>query len=48
MSHLSTPLLMGLLRDSIGIERAFMVLSVVVLAWAAGLALLHRWAFVRH
>ena len=47
MSHLSTPLLMGFLRDSIGIERAFVVLSVVVLAWAAGLALLHRWAFAR-
>lgn len=48
LSHFSTPLLMGVLRDSLGIERAFVLLSLVVFAWAAGLAWLHRWAFDRH
>ncbi len=47
LSHLSTPLLMGFLRDSIGIEQAFVILSLVVFAWTAGLAWLHRWAFGR-
>jgi predicted MFS family arabinose efflux permease len=47
LSHLTTPLLMGFLRDSLGIERAFVILSVVVFTWAGGLALLHRWAFRR-
>ena len=45
LSHLTTPLLMGFLRDNIGIEHAFVILSVVVMAWAAGLTWLHRWAF---
>jgi len=44
-SHLSTPILMGFLRDSLGIEQAFLTLSVIVFVWAGGLALLHRWAF---
>jgi MFS family permease len=47
LSHLSTPILMGFLCDHLGIERAFMILSVVVFLWALGLALLHRWAFAR-
>ena len=46
-SHLSTPILMGFLRDTFGIEHAFMILSVIVFIWAGGLALLHRWAFAR-
>ena len=45
LSHLTTPLLMGFLRDSIGIENAFVTLSIVVMAWAVGLTWLHRWAF---
>ena len=45
LSHLTTPLLMGFLRDNIGIEHAFVILSIVVMAWAAGLTWLHRWAF---
>ena len=44
-SHLTTPMLMGVLRDHVGIESAFVILGAVVLAWAVGLALLHRWAF---
>jgi hypothetical protein len=36
---------MGFLRDSLGIEQAFLTLSVIVFLWAGGLALLHRWAF---
>lgn len=45
LSHLSTPILMGLLRDHIGIEQAFVILAAVVMLWAAGLTWLHRWAF---
>lgn len=45
LSHFSTPLIMGLLRDTVGIERAFVLMSLLVFAWAAGLFWLHRWAF---
>ena len=44
-SHLTTPMLMGLLRDQVGIGHAFVILGALVIAWALGLALLHRWAF---
>ena len=47
LSHLSTPLLMGVLRDYAGVERAFLILGGLVAIWAFGLALLHRWAFGR-
>ncbi len=47
MSHLGTPILMGFLHDSVGIERAFVILAGFVIAWAVWLALLHRWAFGR-
>ncbi|MFN0163764.1 MAG: MFS transporter [Burkholderiales bacterium] len=45
MSHLSAPLLMGVLHDNIGIQNAFVVLGLCTLAWAAALAWLHVWAF---
>jgi predicted MFS family arabinose efflux permease len=45
LSHLTTPMLMGVLRDTAGVELAFVVLGGVVIAWAGGLVLLHRWAF---
>ena len=47
MSHLATPILMGFLHDRVGIERAFVILAGLVIAWAVWLALLHRWAFGR-
>ncbi|MBL8382898.1 MAG: MFS transporter [Burkholderiales bacterium] len=47
LSHLTTPLLMGVLRDHAGIETAFLVLGALVLVWAVALASLDRWAFAR-
>lgn len=47
LSHLTTPMLMGVLRDYAGIETAFVVLGFLVLAWAGALEFLHRWAFAR-
>jgi CP family cyanate transporter-like MFS transporter len=45
LSHLSTPLLMGALKDAYGIETAFYTMGVVATAWALALAPLHAWAF---
>jgi MFS family permease len=45
LSHLSTPLLMGVLKDAYGIETAFYAMGVVATAWALALAPLHAWAF---
>ena len=45
LSHLSTPLLMGVLKDAYGIETAFYTMGVVATAWALMLAPLHAWAF---
>jgi CP family cyanate transporter-like MFS transporter len=45
LSHLSTPLLMGVLKDAFGIETAFYAMGVVATAWALMLAPLHAWAF---
>jgi MFS family permease len=45
LSHFSTPLLMGVLKDAYGIEIAFYAMGVVATAWALMLAPLHAWAF---
>jgi MFS family permease len=44
-SHLSTPLLMGLLADRYGIVAAFYVLGMCALAFAVALVFMRRWAF---
>jgi MFS family permease len=45
LSHLSTPLVMGALKDALGLETAFYAMGVVATAWALMLAPLHAWAF---
>jgi MFS family permease len=45
VSHLSTPLLMGLLADRYGIVNAFYVLGACALACTLALAVMRRWAF---
>jgi MFS family permease len=44
-SHLSTPLLMGVLSDRYGIVAAFYVLGLFALACVVALAFMRRWAF---
>jgi MFS family permease len=44
-SHLSTPLIMGLLSDRFGIVAAFYVLGLCALACAVIVAFMRRWAF---
>lgn len=44
-SHLSTPLIMGILSDRYGIVSAFYVLGACALAWAVALVFMRRWAF---
>jgi MFS family permease len=45
LSHLTTPLIMGVLKDRYGIVPAFYILGVIALAWALALLPMHRWAF---
>jgi len=45
LSHLTTPLLMGALTDSVGIHDAFRLFGALAVALALGLAPLHAWAF---
>jgi MFS family permease len=45
VSHLSTPLLMGLLADRFGIVIGFYVLGAFALAWALLIANTRTWAF---
>ena len=45
VSHLSTPLIMGLLADQYGIVNAFYVLGLGALASTFALAVMRRWAF---
>jgi MFS family permease len=44
-SHLSTPLIMGLLSDRYGIVTAFYVLGLCALVFAVALVYMRRWAF---
>ena len=45
VSHLSTPLIMGVLADRYGIVNAFYALGVCALACTLALAVMRRWAF---
>jgi predicted MFS family arabinose efflux permease len=45
LSHLSTPLVMGALKDTVGIESAFYVMGAIAIAWGLALAPMHAWAF---
>jgi MFS family permease len=45
VSHLTTPLLMGLLADRYGIVTGFYALGVFALACALAVGVLRRWAF---
>jgi MFS family permease len=47
LSHVSTPLVMGLLADRFGIVAGFYVLGAVALATVGALAVLRQWAFAR-
>lgn len=47
VSHLTTPLVMGLLADRFGLVAGFYVLGAMALATVAAIALLRRWAFAR-
>jgi MFS family permease len=47
ISHISTPLIMGLLADRYGIVSGFYVLGVMALATLVVLAFLRQWAFAR-
>lgn len=47
VSHFTTPLIMGLLADRLGIQTGFYALGALALATAVAVALLRRWAFSR-
>jgi predicted MFS family arabinose efflux permease len=44
LSHLSTPVLMGFLKDRIGIVQSFEVLGLAIALWTLLLIPAHRWA----
>jgi predicted MFS family arabinose efflux permease len=48
MSHLTTPFIIGLLRDVIGIENAFYLMGSFTLLCGLLLMPMHRWAFARN
>jgi MFS family permease len=45
ISHFTTPLVMGLLAERLGIQAGFYALGALALATVAAIALLRRWAF---
>jgi DHA1 family multidrug resistance protein-like MFS transporter len=47
LSHFSTPLAMGYLKDHFGILPAFYVLGAFAFLWSLCLIPMHRWAFVK-
>jgi MFS family permease len=47
LSHVSIPILMGWLRDSYGIYRAFYILGAGALLFAFAIPLLQRWSHPR-
>jgi MFS family permease len=48
ISHLTTPMLMGFLKDSLDIHAAFYIMGGLALACGLALAPLQRWAFAGH
>lgn len=47
LSHFSTPLAMGYLKDHLGILPAFQILGGFALVWGLALIPMHRWAFAK-
>jgi MFS family permease len=47
LSHFSTPLAMGYLKDHLGILPAFYVLGGFAFLWSLCLIPMHRWAFAK-
>ena len=47
LSHFSTPLAMGYLKDQLGILPAFYILGGFAFLWSLGLIPMHRWAFAK-
>ena len=47
LSHFSTPLAMGYLKDHLGILPAFYILGGFAFVWSLGLIPMHRWAFAK-
>ena len=47
ISHMSTPLIMGAIKDHFGLHAAFYVLATIAIVCALALEPMHRWAF-RH
>ena len=45
LSHLTTPLIMGALKDTLGIEAGFYAMGAIAIAWAAALPPMQAWAF---
>jgi hypothetical protein len=45
LSHLTTPLMMGVFVDAFGIATAFYLLGGIATSWGLLLAPMHRWAF---
>ncbi len=45
LSNMSVPLAMGALMDALGVRAAFAIVGVLLLAYAAALLPLYRWAF---
>jgi len=45
LSHLTTPLIVGALKDTLGIEAGFYAMGAIALAWAAALPPVQAWAF---
>ena len=47
LSHFSTPLAMGYLKDHLGILPAFYILGSFAFVWGLALIPMHRWAFAK-
>jgi predicted MFS family arabinose efflux permease len=45
LSHLTTPLVMGVFVDIFGIATAFYLMGAIAMSWGCLLAPIHRWAF---
>jgi ABC-type antimicrobial peptide transport system permease subunit len=48
VSHLTTPLLMGVFKDWLNIQTAFYIMGAIALLCGLALLPLRRWAFAEH
>ena len=48
LSHFSTPLIMGYLKDQLGLLPAFYCIGALALLWGLAFIPMHRWAFATH